>query len=140
MTRQSRRRENVAFQARIKALTQNPSLDGGIAAPRAISERNRPLRTGVRKRKSGRKRVPARKRAFARLKELRDTFVKLRAKYRTGGHCEVGMVCKGRGAIEVVYHVFPAAMGNAIKHDARNLLGSCNSCNGGEYFARKRGD
>jgi hypothetical protein len=80
-----------------------------------------------------------RKRAFARLKANCINFVLLRAKHRTGGFCEVGIVCKGRGPIELWYHVTPQAMGNALKYDDRNILGSCRSCNGGEYFARKRG-
>ena len=51
MTRQSRRRDNVAFRASMRALTKNPAPDGGIARPGALPERNRPIRTGVRRRK-----------------------------------------------------------------------------------------
>lgn len=89
--------------------------------------------------KRKRRKPSARKSAFLRLKELCRTFVMLRAKHRTGGFCEVAMQCAGRGPIEVPYHVTPQAMGNALKYDERNLLGSCSSCNGSEYFARKRG-
>lgn len=49
MTRQSRRLDNAAFQTRIKALTQNPEPDGGLAATKALSERNRPIRKVSRK-------------------------------------------------------------------------------------------
>lgn len=89
--------------------------------------------------KKTRRKPSARKTAFKALKAARDMFVRLRGKHRNGGLCEVAMNCGGASPAEVVYHVFPAAMGNAIKHDHRNLLMACSRCNGAEYFARKRG-
>ena len=131
--RKARRAENKGFQVAVKAtasgsrLTQDATLGvKGPLTPRTIVRRRR-------------RKPSAKATALKTLKGVRNEFVLLRGKYRTGGRCEVGMVCRGTGAIEVVYHVFPAAMGNAIKHDARNLLAACSSCNGGEYFARKRG-
>ena len=81
----------------------------------------------------------ARKTAFLRLKALVKLFVLLRAKKRSFGLCEVGVLCGGRAPASLPYHVFPAATGNAIKYDPRNILGACPKCNGGEYFDRKRG-
>ena len=121
-SKKAKRAENVAFIAAVG------DLNG-----RTVKA------TGGRRPEKAKKRPNPRKAAFARLKSNRDAFVMLRGKHRTGGRCEVGMVCKGLGDIQVVYHVFPAAMGNVIKHDQRNLLAACHSCNGGEYFARKRG-
>lgn len=89
--------------------------------------------------KRSNRRPNARKSAFKRLKSLCSEFVKLRAKHRTGGFCEVAMKCQGRGPIEVAYHVTPQKLGNALKFDARNLLGACSLCNGSEFFARMRG-
>ena len=86
------------------------------------------------------KRTRTRKAVFALLWATCRTFVLLRAKYRTGGYCEVGLACGGAGPIEVAYHVFAAKLGNDIKYDERNLLGACDRCNGSEYFARKRDD
>ncbi len=99
----------------------------------------RPAEAPKRPKPRKRRKPSARKAAFKRLKDLCRDFVMLRAKHRTGGFCEVAMKCQGRGPIEVAYHVTPQAMGNNLKYDVRNLLGSCDSCNGSEYFARKRG-
>ena len=53
--------------------------------------------------------------------------------------CEVGIICGGEYFATLAYHIQPAATGNAVKYDTRNLVGACRSCNGGEYFDRKRG-
>lgn len=109
------------------------------AAKRAVRVQENALLSGVKPAKKKRRKPSARKTAFKRLKDLCKEFVMLRAKRRTGGFCEIAMACQGRGPLEVAYHVTPQAMGNALKYDDRNLLGACNSCNGSEYFARKRG-
>lgn len=80
-----------------------------------------------------------RRQAFNRLKAICKEFVLLRAKHRNHNRCEVGIACGGVGDIEVWYHIFPQVKGNAIKYDERNILGSCNSCNAGEYDERKNG-
>lgn len=124
--RKARRAEKARENALLDAMGSSQEADGTIRVPPPPKRKRR--------------KPSARKRAFLELKANRDEFVKLRGKYRTGGRCEVAMPCGGQGNIEVVYHVFPAAMGNAIKHDPRNLLAACSRCNGAEYFARKRGD
>lgn len=85
------------------------------------------------------KAAPLRRQAFNRLKASCKEFVFLRAKRRNHNRCEVGMACGGFGDIEVWYHIFPQAKGNAIKYDERNILGSCSICNAGEYYNRKYG-
>ena len=89
--------------------------------------------------KKKRRKPSARKAAFARLVAMRNLYIMARNKHRNGGYCEVGVLCGGAVPSELVYHVIPAATGNAVKHDPRNLLGACRRCNGGEYFDRKRG-
>lgn len=86
-----------------------------------------------------RRKVPARKRAFNRLKAAAKAHTLARALKRHGGFCEVGILCGGTELAVLAYHVFPAATGNALKYDVRNLLGACARDNGGEYFDRKRG-
>lgn len=108
------------------------------AAEKKAKRTAKGLALGLRKPRKRRKPL-ARSAAFKRLKELCREFVMLRAKFRTGGVCEVAMECAGMGPLEVAYHITPQAMGNALKYDPRNLLGSCNRCNGSEFFARKRG-
>lgn len=90
-------------------------------------------------RRSKRRKPSARTIAFLRLKNLCKEFVLLRANKRTGGYCEVGLLCGGAEPATLAYHVFPAANGNAIKYDVGNLLGACARDNGAEYFDRKRG-
>lgn len=90
-------------------------------------------------RKPKRPKAPARKRAFALLKNLCREFVLRRAKWRNAV-CEVGIHCGGAGPIQIPYHVFAAKLGNAIKYDERNILGACSPCNFLEYISRKRGD
>ena len=82
------------------------------------------------------KQASSRRQAFNRLGANCRKYVLLRAKTRSG-HCEVGIACGGFGPIEVWYHITPQAKGNALKYDDRNILGSCNWCNAGEYSARK---
>lgn len=89
--------------------------------------------------KSLKSRIPARRRAFDRLKAACKAFILLRAKIRAGSCCEVGVLCGGIEPAVLAYHIFPAATGNALKYDSRNLLGACARCNGAEYFDRKRG-
>lgn len=86
------------------------------------------------------KRISARRQAFNRLESNCRQYILLRAQSRTLGFCEIGITCGGRGDIEVWYHIFPQASGNALKYDARNILGSCCSCNAGEYHSRKKDD
>lgn len=86
------------------------------------------------------KRTSSRRHAFNRLRDTCRRFVLLRAKSRNFGFCEVGVACRGYGSIEVWYHILPQASGNALKYDDRNILGSCNGCNAGEYRARKCGN
>lgn len=83
------------------------------------------------------KRTSSRRLAFNRLISTCRRFVLLRAKKRCFGFCEVGVACRGYGNIEVWYHILPQASGNVLKYDDRNILGSCNDCNAGEYRARK---
>lgn len=90
----------------------------------------------VRKRKRG---PSARKRALLRLAELCKTFVLLRCKWTNGSMCEVGVMCGGASPATLAYHIQPAATGNGVKYDDRNLVGACARCNGAEYFDRKRG-
>jgi hypothetical protein len=91
--------------------------------------------------KKKKRRAPSsRRQAFDRLKAACVTYVLMRAKDRSDGFCEVGIVCRGQGPAEVWYHVWPQKLGNALKYEVRAILGSCHPCNGGEYFARKRGD
>lgn len=122
-----------------KARRIEKALESAFIAD-ALGDSPKRFEDAHRTRVRARSKPSARKRAFARLKALCHDFAKIRAKRRNGGRCEVAMACRGLGAIEVAYHVFPAAMGNAIKYDPRNILGACASCNGSEYFARKRGD
>lgn len=89
------------------------------------------------KRKRRKRPVSWRRQAFNRLQAKCKEFVLRRAHYRTGGLCEVGMACNGFGLVEVWYHIFPQVKGNALKYDSRNILGSCNYCNAGEYEDRK---
>lgn len=81
----------------------------------------------------------ARKRAFLRLKAACKLFVALRAKKRTGGKCEVAVMCCGKERGVLAYHIFPAKWGNGTKYDVRNLLWACMYDNGSEFFDRKRG-
>ncbi len=104
------------------------------AEKRAIKRSTLPW--AARKRKKG---PDPRKTAFARLKASCKLFVLLRAKHRTAGMCEVRVLCGGENYAKLAYHIIPAATGNAIKYDDRNLVGACSQCNGGEYFDRKRG-
>jgi 5-methylcytosine-specific restriction endonuclease McrA len=109
-----------------------------LAAERKAKRLEKGIALGLRKKKARRK-PNSRRLAFTRLKLLCKTFTLSRTKKRTGGACEVGVLCGGLDSATLAYHVFPAATGNAIKYDPRNLLGACARCNGGEYFDRKRG-
>lgn len=81
----------------------------------------------------------ARRRAFLRLAEICQTFVLLRCKWTNGSMCQVGVMCGGNSPATLAYHIQPAATGNGVKYDDRNLVGACTRCNGAEYFDRKRG-
>jgi hypothetical protein len=117
---------------RVEKVAENAGIAAAIGKEPLIASKQ-----GLGRPRTRRKVLP-RRMAFNRLEAACKTFVLLRAKHR-GGVCEIGIVCGGNGPIEVWYHVTPQALGNALKYDARNILGSCHSCNGGEYFARKRG-
>ena len=135
--RAEKRLELAASPTPPHAPAASQDATGGAIAPQNQAMPLRAVKRG--KGAKPKKKVPARKAAFKRLKDLCRDFVLLRAKHRTGGFCEVAVQCQGRGPIEVPYHVTPQALGNALKYDDRNMLGSCRSCNGSEYFARKRG-
>lgn len=131
-----------AIRAKAKARKDKRAVR--VADNRAIFTTATPIPDEVRdiyreQPKKKRRKPSARKQAFARLKASCTLFVLLRAKQRTGGLCEVKVICGGENPATLAYHIQPAATGNAVKYDVRNLVGACSSCNGGEYFDRKRG-
>lgn len=89
--------------------------------------------------KRGKKKVPARKAAFLRLKRLCKEFVMARAQAKNDGFCEIAMSCGGRNAANTWYHLWPQKGGNGLKYDVRAHAASCSECNMGEYGARMRG-
>ena len=113
------------------------ALKTGLEAPPRIEQASDGQIRTPRPRK--RRKPSARKAAFNRLKAACKLYVLLRAKHRTAGMCEIAMSCGGENFATLAYHIIPAATGNAVKYDPRNMVGACSRCNGAEYFDRKRG-
>lgn len=105
------------------------------AASRKVKRTAKGIALGFRKKKT--RGVADRKKAFDLLKSSCREYVLLRANRRNFGFCEVGVACRGYGAIEVWYHIFPQQLGNGTKYDDRAILGSCCKCNEGEMEARR---
>lgn len=118
--------------AKVQASAElSAALDSG--AGRALAKA-----VGLRLRKV-KKKMPARKAAFLRLKRLCKAFVMARAQAQRDGFCEIAMSCRGANVANTWYHLWPQKGGNGLKYDVRAHAASCSECNMGEYGARMRG-
>lgn len=145
--RRARSEARKARRAEKRIETAQLAVLGGVAGPQTAqggAERSnrRTIAPKSLKSKPTRKRgkkVPARKRAFLRLKAACKAFVFGRNAALNDGMCEIAIPCGGANTANTWYHGWPQKGGNGLKYDVRSHFASCGDCNIGEYGARYRG-
>lgn len=115
---------------------ENMALEG---VQNAQNGPRRPLKVKNGQPRTKRRKVPARKRAFQRLKAACKGFVFARNADLGAGMCEIALACGGAERADTWYHGWPQKGGNGLKYDPRSHFASCGRCNMGEYGARYRG-